>query len=441
MITRRLAVFAFLIAALTMPVASAQTTSEVDELRAKVLELQQQIESMRGSADNEQLAELERRIEILTREIESLKIQKGAPAEADQSDAGLGQAASKVYRAGTGFSFGGYGEMVYQNFDSSRDDGAASGKSDELDFVRAILYAGYKFNDWVLFNSEIEIEHADEIYLEFAYLDFMLREELNVRAGMLLLPIGLVNELHEPTAFLGAKRPVTETVVIPSTWRENGAGIHGELGDFAYRAYIVNGLRGERFSASGLRGGRQKGSHALAEDFAFAGRLDWAPVEGVMIGGSLYTGGSGQDLGVDAGTDLIELHADARLRGWWLRGLWSQASVDDVAELNDVLGLTGNKSIGEELSGWYGEVGYDLATVMDMGQMSLIPFVRWEQVDTQKEVPAGFSSNPANDQEILTLGVSWKPIPQAVIKADFQNIDNAAGTGVDQFNLGLGYIF
>ncbi len=424
-----------------VPAAAGQTASDVEQLRAEVLELQRQIEAMRDSADTGQLAELDRRIEILTREIEALKIEKGAPAEADRADAGLGQAASKVYRAGSGFSFGGYGEMIYQNFDSERDNGSLSGKSDELDFVRAILYAGYKFNDRVLFNSEIEIEHADEVYLEFAYLDFMLRDEVNVRAGMLLLPIGLVNELHEPTAFLAVKRPVTETVVIPSTWRENGAGLHGEIGSFAYRAYIVNGLRGENFSASGLRGGRQKGSHALADDFAFAGRLDWAPVEGVLLGGSLYSGGSGQDLGVDATTDILELHADARLRGWWLRGLWSQASVDDVAALNNELGLTGSNSIGEELGGWYGEVGYDLSTLFDMGQMSLTPFVRWEEVNTQKDVPIGFSANPANDQEILTLGVAWQPIPQAVIKADFQNNDNAAGTGVDQFSIGLGYIF
>lgn len=424
------------------PVASAQTASEIDELRARIDLLQKEVESLRETADADQLDELQRQIEILTREIEKLRIQRQGPAEADEFSAGLGQAASKVYRSGTGFSFGGYGEAVYENYDSSRDDGTASGKTDQFDFVRAVLYAGYKFSDRVLFNSEIEVEHAKEIFVEFAYLDFMLNPQFNVRAGMLLLPIGLVNELHEPTAFLGAKRPVTESSVIPSTWRENGAGVYGDVGAVTYRAYIVNGLRGAGFSSSGIRGGRQKGGQALAEDFAFAGRLDWAPVEGVLLGGSLYTGDSGQDLGIGGvGTDIFELHADAKLRGWSLRGLWSEASIDDVAELNQALGLTGSKSVGEELGGWYGEVGYDLATLFDMGQMSLIPFARLEQVNTQKKVPAGYSINPATDQEIMTIGVSWKPIPQAVIKFDFQNFDNAAGTGVDQFNLGMGYIF
>ncbi|MDX1584542.1 MAG: hypothetical protein R3338_13180, partial [Thermoanaerobaculia bacterium] len=326
---RRITFFFLLIALMITPVVSAQ--SEVDELQERVAELEETLESLKKTADPEQLEELERRIEILTREIESLKIERGEPAEADEFDAGLGEAASKIYRSGTGFSWGGYGEMIYENYDSSRDDGVASGKTDQIDFLRAIIYMGYKFNDWVLFNSEIEVEHADEIFVEFAYLDFMLRPEANIRAGMLLLPVGLVNELHEPTAFLGAKRPFTESSIIPTTWRENGAGLYGEMGNFSYRAYVVNGLRGESFSSSGLRGGRQKGSKALADDFAFAGRLDWAPVEGVMLGGSLYTGDSGQDLAVDASTQILELHADARLRGWWLRGLWADASVDDVA--------------------------------------------------------------------------------------------------------------
>lgn len=418
----------------------AQDQVSLEALERKVEALQAQIDRLEG-ADPDVIAELERKIEILTREIESLKIDRGAPAEADEFDAGLGQAASKIYRSGNGFSFGGYGEMIYENYDGTRDDGAASGRSDQIDFLRAIIYMGYKFNDWVLFNSEIEVEHADEIYLEFAYLDFMLRPEANVRAGLLLLPIGIVNELHEPTAFLGAMRPLTESSIIPSTWRENGAGLYGEVGSFSYRAYIVNGLRGEAFSATGLRGGRQKGSKALAEDFAFAGRLDWSPVEGVMLGGSLYQGDSGQDLNVDAGTRIVELHGDARLRGWWLRGLWSRADLDDVTGLNHALGLTGSSSVGEELTGWYGEVGYDLSTVFDMGEASVIPFVRWEQVNTQDAVPAGFSSNPANDVDVLTVGASWKPIPQAVIKFDYQDYENAAGTGVDQFNLGIGYIF
>lgn len=448
----RITMAAFALLLIAAPLA-AQNQSEVDELRARLRALEAEIESLRVSGRTADTTELERKLDILTREIETLKITRGEPAQADTFQAGLGEAASKIYRSAPGLSFGGYGEMIYEGPSSSRDDGVASGKKDQIDFLRAILYTGYKFNDRVLFNSEIEFEHATtsgavgEASVEFAYLDFMVRPELNVRTGLLLLPIGLVNELHEPTAFLGANRPAIEGTIIPTTWRENGAGVWGDLGPVTYRAYVVNGLRGERFSAGGLRGGRQKGGKALAEDLAFAARADWAPVEGLMLGGSFYTGGSGQGLTTAAGetidvqTDIFELHADARIRGWWLRALWADASLSDVAQLNERLGLTGNRSVGEELGGWYGEVGYDLAGVLPLGQASILPFVRYEQLDTQKQVPSGYLRNPASDREILTIGVSWKPIPQTVIKIDHQNIDNEAGTGVDQWNVGVGYIF
>ena len=202
---------------------------------------------------------------------------------------GLGPAASKVYNVERGVSIGGYGEMLYQSFASETEDGSASAKSDQLDFLRAIVYVGYKFNDRIHFNSEIEFEHAStgkggEVSVEFAYLDFSLRPELGIRGGMLLVPMGFINELHEPPIFYGARRPEVESAIIPTTWRENGAGIFGEAGPVEYRAYAVAGLDASGFSASGIRGGRQKGARSLAEDFAFTGRVDLTSVPGLLAG-------------------------------------------------------------------------------------------------------------------------------------------------------------
>ncbi len=227
--------------------ASAQETTR-DELAAQVRELQEKVARLeqQGSIPAADLAEIRRQIDILTRQIEELKVGGEEPTAGESGAYGLGAAASKVYRSEGGVSIGGYGEMVYENY-ADRDDGVASGKTDQLDFLRAILYAGYKFNDRVVFNSEIEVEHATtgggvgEVSLEFGYLDFMLRPSFNVRAGMVLLPIGLLNELHEPTAFLGAKRPDVERTIIPSTWRENGVGA------LRRRRYgLLPRLRGER---------------------------------------------------------------------------------------------------------------------------------------------------------------------------------------------------
>jgi hypothetical protein len=422
---------------------------EVEALRRALAELEARQEAAAApggeAADPEATAELARRIDLLAAEIERLSLgDEVAPEAATVGLYGLAPAASKVYRSERGLSIGGYGELLYQAFDSSRDDGAASGRTDELDFLRAIVYFGYKFDDRFVFNSEIEVEHADEIFLEFAYLDWLYRPELNVRGGMMLIPMGLVNELHEPTTFLPARRPDTESVIIPSTWRENGVGVFGEAGPVSYRAYLLNGLRAGGFSSGGLRGGRQKGSHALAEDFAVVGRLDYAPQPGLVLGGSLYHGGSGQGVSAPGGSELsvdttiVEAHVDWRWRGLTARALAARADLDDVAELDRALGFTGDASVGEALEGFYVELGYDL---LAGGQRSLTPYVRWEQLDTQAEVPAGFTRNPARDVESLTLGVAFQPIDPIILKADYQDYDNGAGTGVDQINVALGYIF
>ncbi|MCH2113115.1 MAG: hypothetical protein MK213_09675, partial [Planctomycetes bacterium] len=163
--------------------------------------------------------ELSRRMDLLAGQIEQMEM--GAAGAEVGSQHGMGPAASKVYSAAEGMSFGGYGEMLYTGKDSGN----------ELDFYRAIIYAGYRFDDNWVFNSEIEIEHVDEIYLEFAYVDYNNGEGLGYRAGHMLVPMGWINELHEPTTFWSANRPELERRILPSTWHENGIGMYGESGD------------------------------------------------------------------------------------------------------------------------------------------------------------------------------------------------------------------
>lgn len=394
--------------------------------------------------------DLARRVDAIAAELERLDLGEAA-AVADQSLYGLGPAASKVYRAGKGVSIGGYGEVIYQRPDDRRDDGTASGRTAEVDFLRAIAYIGYKFDDhWVL-NTEIEWEHANtgrggEVSVEFAYLDYLARPELNVRTGMVLLPMGFVNELHEPTTFVSTRRPGVESVIIPTTWRENGLGLFGDVGPFTYRTYVVNGLEGRNFTARGLRSGRQKGAFAKAEDLAWVGRLDYTGMPGLLAGVSAYVGDSGQGFtqnGItpSAGTSILEGHVEWRWRGLELRGLYAQAEVDDAAALNRALGLTGAASVGERLAGGYVQAAFDVFSVWGRGQQKLRPFVRYETYDTQDRVPAGYTANPANAIETLTLGVAWQPIDQVVFKLDFEDQDNDAGSGVDQLNLSLGYVF
>ncbi len=405
--------------------------------RVEALE-QENKELKAGRAEDQaRIEQLEGQVDVLGDEFEQISFRDIVPVIGD-SYYGLGLGASKVYSLDQpGISIGGYGEMLYENFNGST--------TDEIDFLRAVVYVGYKFNDDWVFNSEIEFEHAStdkggSASVEFATLDRLINDAINARAGLLLNPMGFVNELHEPTAYLTATRSITETRIIPSTWRENGAGVYGEAGGVSYRAYVMNGLDAMGFTAQGLRGGRQKGSQALADDFALVVRGDWVGTPGLIVGGSVYMGDSGQgQMGLGAtGTSIYEVHAEYRAGGVWARALAAMAELDDVAQLNAALGNTGAQSVGEELEGAYVEVGYDLLSLFDAdSESSLSPYVRFETFDTQAAVPAGFSSDPLNDDEILTLGVNYQPISQIAIKLDYQDWDR----GTDRWSLQLGYVF
>ena len=225
--------------------------------------------SRRETAEAPSNEELARRIEVLTRELEARKLGDAsdpAPPAGSTGRWGLGPAASKVYGKSSGLSIGGYGESLYQNFDSTREDGAASGKTNEWDYLRAVVYLGWKFDRTFVLNTEIEYEHAStgdggEVSVEFATLDAMLRDEVNLRAGLVLVPMGFVNEMHEPTTYLGARRPDTESRILPSTWSANGIGAFGEAGPLAYKLYLTESLDASSFSApDGIRGGRQDGA-------------------------------------------------------------------------------------------------------------------------------------------------------------------------------------
>jgi hypothetical protein len=411
--------------------------------------------AVEAQADTTELRRLRQQMDALTREIEALRLGQDVLPQADSSLYGLGPAAAKVYRVRQGVSLGGYGEFLYQNYAKEREDGAAATQRDRADALRAILYVGYKFTDRLLFNSEIEVEHGStdrggSVSVEFAYIDYLHAPSFGVRGGMLLVPMGFVNELHEPPIFIGSTRPLTENAIIPTTWRENGFGVFGGLGDFDYRVYVVNGLDaiGGGFAAGGLRGGRQKGAQALAEDPAIVARLDYAPhglLPGLTLGGSAYRGNSGQNAEVDgqdidATTTIVEGHGEYRAHGLELRGLFATATVDDVELINQARGLSGSGSVGERLRGWYAHAGYDVLRTMET-QHELTPYVRYEQVNTQVRVPAGYQSSGATDRTITTIGAQWKPLLNIVLKADYQIHSNQAETGVNQFNVVLGYLF
>ena len=388
------------------------------------------------------IAELERRIDVLGEEIERLRSgeesQRVSVEEARRL--GLAPSAAAAYGVDRGVSLAGYGEMLVENY--------ANKGSTQFDYLRAILYTGYRFNDKFLFNSEIEVEHGKEIYVEFAYIDYQATEHFGLRGGMLLAPMGLVNEFHEPTVFMGAERPVTENKVIPSTWRENGGGIYGAFERVSFRVYVMNGFNGAKFSSGGVRGGRQKGAKAKATSMAFTGRFDVTPTPGVFFGASLYTGDSGQgEISVDdteygVRTTIFDLHAQAQVRGLDVRALFARANLGDALQLNEALGTSGSSGIASRMQGAYVQFGYNvLSQVAVAREVALTPYIRFEQVDTQDQMPVGFPRSLTTDNSYATVGVELKPNPGVVLKVDHMWVTNDAGKGVNQFNINLGYAF
>ena len=410
------------------------------------------------SETDKRVTELERRLEALSRQLEQQQTGSAPPVlGGDAGSYGLGAAASKVYSAPVGVSIGGYGEFLYQNFDGKLQNGGYAPQNNSIDTLRAVFYFGYHFNDWIVFNSEVEFEHSGysdahpegEAIVEFAYLDFLIRKELNVRAGQLLLPIGFTNEIHEPPAVLSAARPFVEREggIIPTTWHENGVGLHGELpGTLDYRLYVVDGLNAANFDAGGISDGRQDGNLANAERFALTGRLDWHPLLGSTLGFSFYRGNSVVEAPYQAPisattipTTLGEVHGEYRTQGWQFRALYvrttlGQAGIESLGPSAEAY------TVGTRQWGGYLEAGYDLLSRTGTRQ-ALIPFLRWERLNLQQQVAAGVLADPANDQTVLTTGLSWKPLPQVAVKADCSQIRNGARTGRNQWDLALGYEF
>ena len=416
-------------------------------------ELMPEVERTEESPENEEeneetqddVEELERRVDLLAEELERLRSGEGErEITADDARAmGLAPGAAAVFRANRGLSIAGYGEFLYENYASTKQSGAPGGKGTQFDALRAIIYTGYRFNDKWVFNSEIEVEHAKEAYLEFAYVDYQATENFGIRGGMLLVPMGLVNEFHEPTTFIGTERPFTENTIIPSSWREHGAGIYGTFDKVSFRLYTVNGFKGEKFSSGGLRGGRQKGYKAKADSMAITGRLDVTPTPGVYMGASFYTGGANFAMDTDdLGLTIVDFHGQAQVRGFDVRGLYATANLDAAGKFNETKGLTGSKGLAEKMEGGYILFGYDvLSQTSDIGGPAFTPYIKFERVDTQAKMPAGYSRSLSTLNNFRTIGFEFKPMPNVVVKVDRMWVTNDAKSGLDQFNINLGYGF
>jgi hypothetical protein len=448
-------------------VLGEDTDGRIRVLEEKIMALSEEVEKLKEAKKEEK-----EKMDTLAGEVEQMKVFELIPGVGEEGKYGLGPAASKIYGVAKGVSVGGYGEVIGRFFEDDEQFNLSTGTGetklrDDTDMQKLVMYLGYRFNENILFNSEIEFEHAKtsagpdtsagEVAVEFANIDFFTGPRFNIRGGLLLVPMGLINELHEAPTYHGVFRPDTEQFIIPTTWRENGVGIFGEVfPGWDYRLYVMPGLVSNSRNTSGastakfthdsgIRGGRQQGVRSLAEELAYVARLDYAGIPGFLGGASLYTGRAltpaGNGLG-DTSTNITlwDLHFKAELKGLELRALYTRGEIDDAREINRraAIGAASGKSIGEELSGYYIEAAYDALPLFMDTTHYLAPFVRYEVFDTQDGTPEGYLDLEETKRHVTTVGISYKPIPTVNVKMDYQFRDN---TFSDQFNLGLSFMF
>ncbi len=436
----------------------------IRQLENKLQNVTTELQELKSSGmTDDRLQSIEDKISVLAEEIDNIKSASVVSDPTYEQVYGAAPAASKVYLKDKGLSIGGYGELLVGQVRQDEDN--------VVDAQRVVLYFGYKFTDRIIFNSEIEFEHgttssnqddrSGSVSAEFALLDFLLWPELNLRGGLLLAPFGIVNEIHEPTTFFGVFRPSVERFIIPTTWRENGLGVFGDFdlgaaGSINYRAYVMNSFDARGFRAVNNRNLRIKGNRALFNDVAFVSRVQYQPVPYVTIGGSIFLGNTGQDQKIndpespfngdkfDGFFQMYEADIQLQYAGFEGRALVTYTSLDDVARINALNDFEGDESVGSEQWGYYVVGAYNVLSLADFTNQYaqyLAPFVRWEQYDTQAKVPTGFFRNPANNRSDLTIGLNYKPIPNVVVKAEYQYLENNANESENQFNFGLGYVF
>lgn len=316
---------------------------------------------------------------------------------------------------------GGYGELHYNNTET--DDGLSEKK--ELDFHRFVLFINHDFSDKTRFFSELELEHSiagdeqvGEIELEQAYVEHDVSSNLQFKAGVVLLPVGIINETHEPTTFYGVERNNVEKNIVPATWWAGGIGLSGRSENgLSYDVMLHEGLNvPDTFK---IRSGRQKTGKAKANDLAATGRVKFTGIAGLELGlTGQYQADFAQGATHGGSATLLETHAIYNKGPFQARALYAKWDLDSPAA------EAANKDVQD---GAYVEASYKVTP-------KLGAFIRQSQWD----------NGGAGDTKIeqTDVGVNYWLHENVVFKADYQSQSAADDSKAsDGFNLGVGYQF
>jgi len=322
-----------------------------------------------------------------------------------------------------------------------------------LDMHRFVLLVNHSFSDRIRFVGELEVEHAfvegleesGELEVEQAYLDFKVNRAFNLRAGILLAPVGIINERHEPPSYYGVERPFVDTFIIPTTWFDGGAGVHGTIGaGWRYEAYLMAPLDATRITAEeGLAETSQKGSLSNVRNIAQTARLEYGAFPGLTLGTSFWRGKTGFNFPrEDSQVGLLEFDGRYHTGMFAIRGEYAHVFVDGAAALNDFAQRTTgvHPNIASQMRGF--DVEPSVRPIPKL-KYDFAAFVRYENFDTQFRMPAGTLPLKQFDRDAWIVGASFYPDPDIAVKIDYTVVRNQSSLfrSVDSLNIGLGWWF
>lgn len=346
---------------------------------------------------------------------------------------------------GKAVTVGAYGEITYNQPESLNG---------EMDVQRMVLLFGYKFNDKTQFVTEVELEHVEEVFVEQAFVNYAVGDNISLRGGLMLVPMGIVNEYHEPTTFNGVERPAIDNVIVPTTWREIGFGVTGRFPEasIGYQAYVFNGFKSTENSdgevtgflkgSNGLRGGRQKAIKSTVDSPTFSTKVEYYGFPGLRLGLSGYFGKTQatddvEDIdGANIGVAMVGFDARYAKRRFTARGQFIYASLSDTEAYNNLT----NRDLGSALMGYYAEVAYNLLPMNK--EQRLFAFTRFENYDTHAKTDGDLVRNDSYNRTDITTGLSYHISPGVVLKGDYQFRSDKSDSDVNnRLNLGIGVWF
>ncbi|MGC4062457.1 MAG: porin [Aquabacterium sp.] len=347
----------------------------------------------------------------------------------------------------------GYGEIAYNNYNRDKSNNQA-------DLRRFVLGLQHRFDAKTKLVTELEVEHTvssasdeGEVEVEQAYIERQLSNQWALRAGLFLMPAGLLNENHEPTAYYGVERNFVETAIIPSTWREGGLQLVGNLDNgLTIQGGLSTGFNMSKWAfddsetaESPLGATHQELSNAKAKEPAVFAAVNWRGVPGLLLGASWFSGNGTQARTVEPGqglhVTLWDLHARYMVAGLDLSTVYTRGTIGGTADIN-----TRNPGVGPDwypipkrFDGAYVQAAYKLWAHDDL---ALSPFVRLERFNTRKsfaDVGEGLTAPAQPSEQVATLGANLNVGQGLVFKVDVQRFKQDKDK--NRFDLGMGWSF